>query len=419
VVNPFAPLLEAGKPGRRGGGVRVVGAAERVEVSHCDLRAMSGLDAIGGPFRRCRTRFNTYRAYPTAVGPHGTTQMGWIVGDECIVEGNVCEYANRGFTCGLWFGPVRHNFIARNMVLNGGVVDGGGESYLFEGPEVGSENWVGQPAAAGPDFVEQKDKTWKNQQLKGRIAMVVHGKGLGQYRVIADNTANRVTLARPWRIPPDQDSWVVVRPFFFENLLINNASRQTWGGLELTGALGNVVDRFVAQRSRNGIWFGGSNVGADGDRMPYGPVAFNEVRNCLLDDCGSQMSTGGIVIQFSGLRFWSKRRLERVQPMPVIFGNRICNNQFERCGILAADEVLQTKPGFTWLAPDDPRRKGAPAAAALNAFGGNLFRGNSADEPDIRLDSGTFGSLLWLPPTRGAGPTTIKDDGRGTAKFVR
>jgi hypothetical protein len=419
VVNPFAPLLEAGKPARRGGGVRVVGAAERVEISHCDLRAMSGLEATGGPFRRCRTRFNTYRAYPTAVGPHGTTQMGWIAGDECVIEGNVCEFANRGFTCGPWFGPVRHNFIARNLVLNSGVVDGGGESYLFEAPDVGSENWFGHPSKSGPNFLEQQDQTWKPHELQGRVALVVSGTGLGQYRVVADNTANRVTLTRPWRILPDETSLVVVRQFFFENLLVNNTSRNTWGGLELTGALGNVVDRFVGQRSRTGIWFGGYNTGVEPNRMPYGPVAFNDVRNSLFDDCGSKMATGGILIEFTGLRFWAKRRLERLQPMPVILGNRVCNNQFERCGILVEDQVLQSKPSVTWLPADDPRRKAAPPANAFNAFGGNQFRGNGADEPDIRLDPWTAATFLWLPPTRGGAPVTVRDDGRLTAKFAR
>jgi hypothetical protein len=419
IVNPFTPLLEPGKPKERGVAFGVSGGAERVEISHCELQALVGIEAVGGPFRRCRTLFNTYHASPSAVGPYGTTQMGWVVGDECVVEGNTCAQANRGFTCGPWFGPVRHNFIARNRVSDSGVIEGGGESFLFEGPEVGKENWVGHPSLAGPDFLEQGDQKWQPHRMTGRIALVVHGNGIGQFRLIADNTAGRATLQQPWRIVPDKDSWVVVRPFFFENVLLNNCCRDTKGGLELTGALHNVVDRFVASRSRNGIWLFGQDVADDAQLMPYGPVAFNEIRDCLLTDCGcSEISAGGL-IKFSGVRLWSNRRIDRTRPLPTVFGNSVSKNQFERCGIVAEERVLQAKPTASWLPPSDTRRTRLLPAITFNAFGNNLFDAGPREGSCIELDPWTFGTLCWLQTTPEGSPASFKDLGQQTVKMRR
>jgi hypothetical protein len=283
---------------------------------------------------------------------------------------------------------------------------------------VGGENWLGHPAGVGASSLDQADKTWKPNQLQGRVALVVAGKGFGQFRVIASNSANRVVLAEPWRIPPDKDSWVVVRQFFFENLLVNNTSRLTRGGLELTGALNNVVDRFVGIRSRNGIWLQGVNIGP-ADRLSYGPVAFNELRDCLLDDCGSYESSGGLLMRFSGVRLWSRRHLDKMQPVPTLFGNRFSSNQFERCGILTEDQVLQSRPSVSWLLAGDPRRGTTPPAIVFNAFGPDRFSALLPTEPAVRLDGSTLGSLLWgLTAAEGAAPR-VTDEGSNTKTIPR
>ena len=403
VVNPRAILMTPGKWQDNGGGLGTIGPIERVEISYCDLTALGGMGSIGGPARHCRTLFNSYRP-PT--GPWGTTGMGWLLGDECVVEGNRCDNANRGFTTGPWFGPVRRNFIARNIATNSAFMEGAGEVYLFEGPDVGRENWIGKPATAGPDFLTQSDQKWPADVLAGRIAMVVSGKGFGQFRVIKSNTENRITLEEPWRIVPDQTSWVVVRQFFFQNLLVNDYCRDTLGGVDFYGgALDNVVESFTGLRSR-GVWLYAANVGDEKQRMVYGPVAFNYVNNCqLLED------NGGVLLE-------SARRLEMMQPMPLVFGNVVTGNRFVRCGISATDRVLQTQPGVSWLPPEDKRRAGLPPAFADNAFGGNTFEPRES-QPSLQFDPWSAGELFWLNSKASGGPATVDDKGQGSFEFTR
>jgi len=332
--------------------------------------------------------------------------MGWLIGEECLIEGNYCEYANRGFTCGPWFGLVRRNFIARNLAVNSGFVEGAGEVFLFEGPDVGRENFVGHPSRVGPDFLEQTERRWVPGQLAGRLALVVHGKGFGQYRVIKDNTENRLVLTEPWRIPPDENSWVAVRQFFFQNLLVNNYCRDTLGGIDFYGgALDNVVERFTGLRSR-GVWFYAANVGDEKQRMVYGPDAFNFVSNCYLVDARP------------GVYFETGRRLNMLQPMPLCFGNVVVGNHLVRCDLAFEDRVLQTEPYVQWLSPDDERRREASPAFAFNAFGGNRFE-PSAGQGCLRFDPWTFGCFLWLNSLAGGGPAAVEDRGRGTVEVPR
>ncbi|HRT97849.1 MAG TPA: glycosyl hydrolase family 28-related protein, partial [Planctomycetota bacterium] len=203
LVNSHAPWVSGKwRPGTAC--IGLLGYARFCEICGCSLKGMNGIGHVGTGYR-CRTIANTFSPIG---GSFGTTGMGWMIGVECLIEGNVCDGSNRGFTCGPWMGPIERNFIARNGVVNGGSVEGGAESFLFEGPDVGRENWLGHPSAAGADWLEQADQKWKPDVLKGRVALVVHGRGFGQWRRVAANTGNRVTLAEPWAVPPDQTSLV-------------------------------------------------------------------------------------------------------------------------------------------------------------------------------------------------------------------
>ena len=382
LFNPRTPLVT--KEWLPAAAINTYGGGQRIEIRWCELRAMNG---IGGGTRRCRTLYNTFSP---PRGPYGTNQMGWQLGQECLIEGNVCREANRGFNCGPWGGPVQHNFIARNRFLDAGRVEGGGESILFECGEVGGENWLGHPAAIEPGGIEQKDQKWTPHVLQGRTAMIVGGRGFGQVRTIADNTESRVTLTEPWRIAPDAGSWIVVRQFAYQNVLLNNLCRDTLQGIQMSGALDNVIDRFVGLRSGFGVWFAAFN-SPKGERLYYSPSALNEVRNCVFTD------TPGAVV-FSGDRDLSVLR----QPFPLTFGNMVRGNQFTHGEVKSYGRVLANS---SWLATDDARRQDAPASSAFNAFGGNSFD-LMTGKPAFNFDKWTLGSPFWLNRTE-EGPAPV------------
>jgi len=307
--------------------------------------------------------------------------MGWSIGVHCIVEGNVCENSNRGFTCGPWLGPVEQNFIARNGVLHGGSVEGAGESFLFEGPGCGRENWLGTPSAVGADWLEQADQAWKPDVLKGRVALVVHGRGLGQWRRVASNAERRVTLAEPWAVRPDKTSLVVVRNFFMQNVLVNNYCRDAVGGIDFFGgALENTVERFIGQRSR-GVWWFGAHMADPAKRMPFGPTWFNEARNCRF------LEGGGVALH-------ANRRADMVVPAPLLCGNRVQQCEFRHSPYEASARMMLGFRKHHWLPYGDERRGSPPPALAWNALDTSHFTLH-AGERGVSLDRETAGTLLW------------------------
>ena len=75
---------------------------------------------------------------------------------------------------------------------------------------VGTTAWLGTLAQSEPAAFAAKDAHWVPQEFVGMAALVLDGKGAGQYRVITANTEDRATLDRPWDVVPDETSVVGV-----------------------------------------------------------------------------------------------------------------------------------------------------------------------------------------------------------------
>ncbi len=206
--------------------------------------------------------------------------------------------------------------------------------------------------------------------------MIVGGRGFGQVRTVADNSKSRVTLTEPWRIAPDADSWIVVRQFAYQNVLLNNLCRDTLQGIQMSGAVDNVVDRFVGLRSGFGVWFPAFN-GPKGERLYYSPSALNEIRNCIFTDTPN-------AVVFSADRELAVLR----QPFPLTFGNMVRGNQFIHGDVQSHGGVVANS---SWLAPDDARRQDCAAACRLQRLRRQFVRpvggqaGLQLRQSDLRL----------------------------------
>jgi len=382
----------------RGGCIGFLGPTEECEVSRCQMEGVGGISAIGGPTLRCRTIRNRYK--PT-TSRYGTSGMGWLLGKHCIVEYNTCEESNRGFTCGPWHGPVEQNLIYRNQVVDGGSMHGAGESVLFEGPGVGPENWFGQPSRTGPDFIEVADKSLRPDALAGRIALVVHGRGFAGFRRVRGNTETRITLAEPWAVQPDTNSWILVRQFFYENIILDQYGRDTLGGIEFYGGgLCNVVERFVGLRTGMGVELFASYTGDEKTRTVFGATYHTLVRGCRFDD--------GM-----GPLLWTNRLAERENPAVLLAGHRIVGCELNRSVSHFRNRILRTTPPRGWLAPDDPLIAESPKSCAYTVFSGCTFRPLPGTKP-IRRGPGDVGTVLWwssLGERLHAGPSECMEGG--------
>lgn len=63
---------------------------------------------------------------------------------------------------------------------------------------------------------------WTNKGTREVAMFITAGTGAGQYRFVVSVDQSRVTIDRPWDVVPDQDSTIILCPYFSRNLLVGN-----------------------------------------------------------------------------------------------------------------------------------------------------------------------------------------------------
>jgi hypothetical protein len=134
-----------------------------------------------------------------------------------------------------------------------------GEQYLFEG-YLGK--WKGMPLSATANTITVSGYT-DNVPLK-YYAVVTRGRGLGQARLITNNSGGVLTLEEPWNVIPDAASHVVVasladRTVFYKNYLdakswaaTSSEHTATAGVQPYGGAINMIVDNNTFHQLRQG-----------------------------------------------------------------------------------------------------------------------------------------------------------------------
>lgn len=208
----------------------------------------------------------------------------------------------RGFNFNLhprWgsFKPTAMNYIARNdtqYIGNETSPTNDGEILLFDAlvdvdaDFTGDGNKIlhyGNVYAADASSASVKGMKWDANVLKDEYALIVEGKGLGQYRRITGNTADTITVDRSWTIVPDATSRVTISRFFYKNIVTDNtASNNKGNDMRMYGqALGNIFDN-----NRSELGSGGSPTAGNGGTVinsfdrnltTFHPSYYNVIKN--------------------------------------------------------------------------------------------------------------------------------------------
>jgi hypothetical protein len=340
--------------------VVIDGSQVGLEVSDCRFdHTPGGLSGWGAVDHGCFAR-NSFVSKPL----YGTDMISIRHLHNCIVEDNVIEFAHRGLVFQAWagWGGMDHNLIGSNVVRDiAARRDNASETYLMEG---GCTLWRG-PALGGDAVTLKAEAKWKPGDFKGRTMLILAGRGLGQWRTVADNTADAVTLTEPLAVAPDATTYFLVGDFFKENLLLDNgdldgdAAVQYWGS-----CLGNILAGHLG-RNTQGLW-----LWTYGDKTTYHVSAFNEIVNCRWTDRGT--------IHFSA---------DRAKDCPPAAGAMVFGNVTRTCQIADFRERPGNQYWPYWLDQHyDPAQCAAvaltgdaPGAIAYNLFEGcQVLRGDAA-----------------------------------------
>ena len=196
------------------GGKLLALRGDNVEVTDCDLLA-SGCVLFLSRAPGARIANNTFR-----MGRFG---WFWLSGcDGVAFENNRCL----GQDLSTWGGGInvldgsascRHVYFANNTCAQwfGGdnelTTDGSGSFYF------------GKAASGSPTgVVTASDPGWGGRRWRGLGVFIVGGRGVGQYRRVADHKGRAIEVDRPWQVVPDHTSQLAIVRFQGRFLLIGN-----------------------------------------------------------------------------------------------------------------------------------------------------------------------------------------------------
>ncbi len=124
----------------------------------------------------------------------------------------------------LCFYPVRHCCIRYNEIHGAfkGTWTNAEEVYLVHGSYgdyfgEGHRKTVGRATAGDATRLSDSGQSWPDGMHKDSVVLITGGRGFGQYRRVMDNTADTLTVERPWRVAPDATSEYVVGRMYMEN----------------------------------------------------------------------------------------------------------------------------------------------------------------------------------------------------------
>ncbi len=157
--------------------------------------------------------------------------------------------------------PLRHIYGAGNTVQNLGR--GEREALTFDvnrltgwiyGPGARIEPWIGNVTSASGRALQLDKGGLAPGAYRSFDALIVSGRGTGQYRAVEDNDAQSVRVSRDWDVEPDRSSVVLLHRVMGHCIFYRNSAEDVSVLLQFWGPLYDCTfDGNVAKRSQ-GMW---------------------------------------------------------------------------------------------------------------------------------------------------------------------
>jgi hypothetical protein len=289
--------------------VVLAGPIDGLQVINSRFEGEEAFYGLPGLVRRAVVEGNHFQSYP----PERSELFVLRAPMECLVENNFFMEGTRGIV--VQAGLAVHNVFSRNVVEHIRRGNNAGEMELWESS--GSKTFEAV-TTAGPDFLTVEPARWKTNALSGRLCLMLDGHGLGQYRLVTENTGNKLVLGRPWKTIPAAGARFLVTPAAVENLILNDTDRDGDAALQFWGtSIGNVVAGEMMNDTEGAVLHGYDSKKTSADQSETTPCWFNDFRELrfLKGACLSLDST-------------SKPGDDYADAPPLVFGNTIRESTF-------------------------------------------------------------------------------------------
>lgn len=361
------------------------------------------------------------------------SNSGWTLTDGCenvVFENNTLdgrgEHANGGANSGFFF--CHGNLQTRNLYIAGNHVedivgDGSGEAICFDaGLGVTSNMYMGYAGpCANNTLTVDTERLYKNiesatdfndveavagmnpEYCTGSYAVIIFGRGKGQYRRIAGNSADTLLLEEPWTVIPDSSSVFTVAKLCLDAIIANNTVERcnngivTFSGCENFIVADNTVKLPPARASSFSEFYGISDFGL---RWPEGRTvtARPQMYNMYLNN---SVSYKGIYV------LGNTAELKDPEGRVLLQGTL-------QTGLVYRGNTVIGGSGFTVMQrPHDRFTQTAPIIEGV------IFEQNRIEqaEPAITIDSYSRIDATVIRENILRGPEFVKNGGTGTVVY--
>lgn len=180
---------------------------ENVQVTDCDIFSSHGPYLFSGLRHALICNNRSFQG-----------DMNYAMnGDRVIFENNEIS---GGCTARGGANYLQHAYFAHNKVGNMALADS--ELFTTDGGATASVRFA---SVEGEKVSLTEDINWDNWTQKGKrkVALfILHGKGAGQYRLVKNFNGRQLQTEEPWVVVPDDQSQIILCPYFTRDLLIGN-----------------------------------------------------------------------------------------------------------------------------------------------------------------------------------------------------
>jgi len=262
-------------------------------LKDCEIESASdGVFLVHGPHRQAYIGGNVIRN----IVPGTANNLFVRSFVDSVIENNLLLDGDRNFVSQLSFSSAYHSAIIGNIWRNNIPRRHNSGENMYESSHA---VWHGRVLRADRKTVWVEGKPFAPDELRKRhpqlsdlkptFALVLDGRGLGQYRRIVSNTENSFTVEPEWEIVPDSSTHIMVGMAYVETLWIDNTEEHTanWTGF-WGNCFGNVIDGHIL-RDGEGLY-----LWAWHDRLPS-PLAFNDIIGSRVIGRGNIVFRGPLV----------------------------------------------------------------------------------------------------------------------------
>ncbi len=313
---------------------------DATSITDCRLRATTEHPKVKDALYRSAISTSRCRRFTLADNEiHGALFFWWgermdIVRNTWRDTANVCVIAIHGWAVDslldsnlftdtpgrVCFYPVRHCHIRFNEIHQAfkGTWTNAEEVYLVHGTYQAHRKTRGTAEGSTEATLRDPAAPWEPGKQADSVVMILSGRGMGQYRRVVSNTADTLTLDRPWQVVPDGTSTYFTSLLFMENSFYANLNN-TPGRMSLwLDCIANVVERHRDDHSKGIDVWGSDNSGPVTDKRPHPvreflPSWYNIITNGWMDGAYAHLLGGS--------------KPESLFDAPALFGNYVIANK--------------------------------------------------------------------------------------------